>query len=175
MNTEAKSIVGSNLEPVKFTPEQIARFWGKVKKTDGDSCWEWQGCLSTNTGYGNLTIERKSRSSHRVSFEMNHHAIPPKMCVCHRCDNRKCIRPDHLFLGTHADNMQDQRLKGRGPQGEKNGGAKLNWQLVAEIRELGPKTKGAHRKLGRAFGVSATAIKDILIMKTWKNPPMAAN
>lgn len=174
MKAEANEILCSNLEPVKFTPKQIERFWKKVKKTNDGSCWEWTGCIISSTGYGSITINRKPKYPHRISFEMHNHKIPPNMCVCHKCDNRKCVRPDHLFLGTHADNMRDRELKGRGAKGERNGGAKLNWKLVAEIRRIAPTLKRGHTKLARAYGVNRFTIKMIVTNQLWKNPPMAA-
>lgn len=88
------------------------RFWAKVKKTEG--CWEWTGAL-TYRGYGTIyqTAPRTKAPAHRVSWELHNGPIPEGMFVCHHCDHRKCVRPDHLFLGDSAANMLDARLKGR--------------------------------------------------------------
>jgi hypothetical protein len=90
-----------------------ARFWAKVSKTD--DCWNWIGAIG-ETGYGNFGIGYRTYRAHRLSYEMHYGPIPSGMLVCHKCDNRKCVRPDHLFIGTHKDNMTDCSEKGRLPK-----------------------------------------------------------
>ena len=86
------------------------RFWSKVKKTDG--CWLWTGHLDYQ-GYGDFTIGRKQRyRAHRYSVILDGRD-PTGKYVCHHCDNPSCVRPDHLFIGTPLDNMQDKMKKGR--------------------------------------------------------------
>lgn len=93
------------------------RFWNRVEKTNG--CWQWTGSTDTN-GYGQLRIPGP-RSSHkkvrtsRYSWVLHYGPIPNGMLVLHTCDNRRCVRPDHLWLGTQADNMADMSNKGRHP------------------------------------------------------------
>lgn len=87
------------------------RFWAKVEKTDG--CWEWTAFVHPK-GYGMFGVGREARRAHRVSYEIANGPIPDGLCVCHSCDNRRCVRPDHLFLGTNQDNVDDKMRKGRG-------------------------------------------------------------
>jgi hypothetical protein len=87
-------------------------FWSRVIKTDG--CWLWTGRIA-HWGYGDIQLHAGARHllAHRASWIIHHGSIPNKMFVCHTCDNPPCVRPDHLFLGSHTDNMRDAAAKGR--------------------------------------------------------------
>lgn len=91
------------------------RFWKKVEIKSSEECWEWKGITWPN-GYGAFDMHLfgiKSGLTHRLSWMFHHGKIPDGICVCHKCDNKKCVNPDHLFLGTHQDNMDDIRRKKR--------------------------------------------------------------
>lgn len=101
-------------------PTAEDRFWSKVKKSDDpDGCWEWQTHLS-NKGYGFFSYHGKNVGAHRRSYEMAYGEIKDGLHVLHTCDNPPCIRPDHLKLGTMADNVKDMIKKGRSPLFIKN-------------------------------------------------------
>jgi len=93
------------------------RVWTKVKKTE--SCWEWTASKNVH-GYGIIKKDGRMHLAHRVLFELTGGKIPNGMQVLHHCDNPACVNPDHLFLGTHGDNMRDMFKKGRGNPGGYN-------------------------------------------------------
>lgn len=86
------------------------RFWPKVRQ--GEGCWEWQASL-TSEGYGQISSNGRPVGAHRISWEIHFGEIPASKCVLHRCDNQRCVRPDHLFLGDRAENNRDTHAKGR--------------------------------------------------------------
>ena len=115
-------------------------------------CMEYQGCIQGN-GYSRATIERVADYGHRHMYRLKHGSIPDGMDVCHSCDNRKCINPDHLFLGTRADNMADAVAKGRQARGSMLPQTKLTALVSAEIVVL---AKQGHqsKNIAAQFGIS---------------------
>lgn len=139
------------------------RFWVKVAKSNG--CWEWTG--ATHKGYGWFNRGDKSMLAHRYSWELWAGALPTDLCVCHHCDNRLCVRPDHLFLGTRADNNEDMWRKGRTARGERVKGAKLTEEQVTEIRSLYRAGDYSQRQLGEMYGVTQTNVQAIVSGRSW--------
>lgn len=148
------------------------RFWSKVDRRGPDDCWEWRAFRAPN-GYGKFgRAKGVNQYAHRVAWELSRATPPPDdMHVCHHCDHRACCNPDHLFLGTRQDNMDDMVRKGRqrhGVQrGEKNKNAKLTQSQVDAIRAryTSGETKGA---LALEHGVTRTAVHWIVIGKSWR-------
>ena len=152
------------------------RFWAKVRKDDG--CWEWTA--GTIDGYGHIRAPRERRDvlAHRLSWEWSNGPIPQGRHVLHSCDNRRCVRPDHLFLGDNATNVADRVAKGRSAdmRGSRNPKAKLTREQVADIRRrygpapIGHPRRGERRSaslLAEEFGVSRSTIYHIVRGWTW--------
>ncbi len=139
------------------------RLWDKVLKTE--TCWIWQGSLKQN-GYGQISENRKKLYPHRVSYIFHKGLIPENMNVCHSCDNRRCVNPQHLFLGTQADNMNDMNNKGRHARGTKTNMSKLTDIQVIEIRsKYSSGIKNA--VLCKEYGVSHSTIHRVVHNKLW--------
>jgi hypothetical protein len=151
------------------------RFWAKIEKTAG--CWNWTA--TKMLGYGALYIPGpptgKRVLAHRFSWELHFGSIPDGLFVCHHCDNRACVRPDHLFLGTAADNTADMDSKGRrvsrGPQGEHHPTHKLTDALVIEIRTRYVQESVTVYDLARVYGVHPATMQLLLTRRTWKHLP----
>jgi Autographiviridae endonuclease len=131
-------------------------------------CITYLGGISKN-GYGVFAIDRKSHAAHRIAYELFVGRIPKNKMVLHTCDNRKCVAPKHLFIGTHSENMKDMYKKERhhANRGEKHGMAKLTKLQVEDIRR---KIKeGVKRKLiAETYGISTATVSDIKYKKSWK-------
>ncbi len=153
----------------KPTPASI-RLFRHVVKTD--SCWLWIGAKDSK-GYGRMTVDRKSAGCHRVSYEIHNGEIPRGLSVCHRCDVPACIRPDHLFVGTMAENMADMTEKGRSTRGSKNPSAILNEAAVASLRaDVRPGMSGY--EASRKYGIQRGTVYQIMNGETWKHVKEAA-
>ena len=155
--------------------------WNKIDTSGiNGECWEWQGRRwFDGDKYGRIEIRTKDgclirTSPHRVVYLLTHGGkIPPRMCICHTCDNPPCCRPDHLWLGTYAENNQDARDKGRliAARGEEHGLAKLTWKEVQAIRQQ--YAEGAkHYELAQEFGVNEANVGRIIRNEQWvvENP-----
>lgn len=141
------------------------RFWSKVDRSA--ECWVWTA--GTNPcGYGKFRIDGEARLAHRVAYRLTHGVDPGALVVCHRCDNPPCVNPDHLFLGTKADNSADMVAKGRSPRspGERSGKSFLTTAQVDAMRA--DHAQGATcRELAPKYGMSISGVRNIVNGKRW--------
>lgn len=153
------------------------RFWEKVIKKDDNECWLWTGSInSPEYKCGRIRVNGKIELTHRISWTLTYGNIPEEMNVLHKCDNPQCVNPDHLFLGTHQDNMDDMINKCRDSHDpEDNGHAKLTWDIVDEIRkryDTDPEIKkyGKYNPiLSDDYEISESQIGRILNNKSWNS------
>lgn len=133
-----------------------------------NGCWEWRKAIETS-GYGVQHFNGRKQGAHRVSYQLFIGAIPPGMSVLHRCDNRCCVNPDHLFLGTQADNMADMVKKGRSSKkkGEDHPAAKVDEKTAIHIFEKAKDGRLSQRKIAAMFCVSQALVSSILNRKRW--------
>lgn len=167
-----------------------ARFWSKVNKAE-DGCWLWQGTL-LRQGYGCFKISGQMFKAHRLAYQYTSGPIPEGLLICHKCDNPRCVHPDHLFLGTHKDNMADMSAKGRGylnqpesrlkrvapdkhpshlyPErfrGELNPRARLTREQVETIRHRYERNEASQSKFAEEYGVAQTTISAVIRKANW--------
>jgi hypothetical protein len=144
----------------------INRLLNKVEKTE-KGCWEWKGTI-LSVGYGVMNVNSHRTYTHRLSYLLFKGEIPDEQDVCHKCDNRICVNPDHLWLGSRSDNIHDMVNKNRQAKGESIGSSKLVTEEVLQIRSL--YSKGTTKtKLARKFDVSISAISMIVNRERWRH------
>lgn len=171
---------GAVLAGRRFHPLDLAeRFWSHVAKTEDGGCWNWQASRRRH-GYGQMRIgsqrdgTRRNVIASRLSWELHYGPPPPGLFVCHHCDNPSCVRPDHLFLGTAADNAHDAMHKGRmiaPPRlcGDSSPSSKLTTASVTAIRAMWATGHWSLAALGRRFGVRYQSIRAIVTHRTWRH------
>lgn len=142
----------------------------QINETTG--CWEWQKHRN-NYGYGKLTVSGRGVYAHRLSYELCNGSIPQGMDLMHKCDNPRCINPDHLSVGTRSQNMKDCSTRGRAKiptsksYGESNGASKLREVDIRSIRRL--LDKGCtQREIAERFGISQSQVSHIKLGRAWK-------
>ena len=145
-------------------------FWGHFIAIPESGCWIWTGHYN-NLGYGRIKHKYKFYGAHRISYVVHNGEIPDNLCVLHTCDVRCCVNPKHLFLGAHADNMEDMVKKDRAHRwdgkrkGVNNPNCRLNEDIVRKIRLDNRKRK----EIANEYGVSISTISEIKNYNKWSH------
>lgn len=143
--------------------DPVKRFWSKVDRIAPDSCWIWTAYIGPR-GYGCLAWKsRPATRAHRVAYEITFGPIPKGMIIMHTCDNKKCVNPAHLTVGTQLDNMRDAAIKR-----SYNEQSKLTKEEVKEIRTLA-KSSITQKEIAKRYHMSQPTISDIVNWKIWKH------
>lgn len=174
---------------VRLIPELVTsdynRFWSKAILTaNPDKCWNWDATIrvSTNKPYGRFCIHKHFYQAHRVAYFLQNKKDPAELSVLHKCDNHRCVNPNHLFLGTNNENIQDKIRKGRGSgykskpksyestlRGSKHSMAKLNESLVSEIRIKYSNGGTSFNTLAKEYSVSKKTILQVIHNRIWRH------
>lgn len=167
--------IGRELNRSEITIKAERLFWRKVKTSTASRCWEWTGA-KTSKGYGNFSLylinegKRCNFTAHRVSYVLFKGFIPggSALCILHKCDNRACVNPNHLMLGTFKDNTQDMLRKKRGTTGENQPNSFLKTADVLSIRQL---HKEGHtcKSLSDRYSCHINHVYDILKYRRWSH------
>lgn len=165
-------IYRNSLRPLTLE-EFSVRFWSQVNKSGENGCWLWEGNKNGTTSiYGTCQYQGKNKKAHRISWELtNNQKIPPGMVACHKCDNKLCVNPEHIFIGTQKDNMQDCKKKGRMrtgiSMGEDAGMNKFSESSVRKAVEL-CKSGQNYAEVSKVTGISRTTLGAIMQGRVWR-------
>lgn len=162
-------------DPEQYRLRVARNFWARCL-VGGDGCWEWLGPRD-HGGYGAASFPGGKRTNaHRVAWFIWHgRHVAPELECCHKCDNRICVRPSHLFEGTHRDNMRDAVKKGRMACGENNKRSKAGRVRVQAIRDAYASGIVSYKTVGKMFGMSDSAVRQISLGLTWRHLTKSTN
>lgn len=148
-----------------------AKFWSRVQPAEADECWLWTGPV-VDGNYPKVWMDQKIQGAHRVSYALAVGDLEPGMCVCHTCDNRLCVNPAHLWLGTKADNNADAHAKGRSSGGSLPGEMSPMARLTDDaVREIRSRVAAGEPKasVARDFGVCKQTVCNVISGLTWSH------
>jgi len=154
-----------------LTHDDAVRFWDKVHQRHPDDCWGWKASVTKGNGYGQFGIDGRMVGAHRVAYFLGTGRQPTGLHVLHKCDNKRCCNPAHLFLGTNGDNCNDYLAKGFGPHlghdqvGERNGNARLTEADVRAIRAA----NDIQRIIAARYGITQVMVSRIKLRRAWKH------
>lgn len=140
----------------------------KARSVKRGDCIEWTG-YTNYLGYGKLTFHNQLLSAHRAAFIANGGVIPDGMFVCHKCDNRKCVNPEHLFVGTRQDNIKDMVNKGRNKRGDTKGSKHWNASLTEDDVRTIRSSNESNVELAKRYGTSNKNISAVRHRHIWKH------
>ena len=148
-------------------------FWSHVDKSPGQGpngdCWVWTGVINNVSNYGYMMVKGKQKRAHRLSYEFNKGMIPIELIVMHKCDNKVCVNPEHLELGTLRQNSEDATLKGLQEKGEDRYNSKLTEEKVKEIRQKYAAGGYSQKQLAREYNISQRLVWAIVHRTRWKH------
>jgi len=150
----------------------VASFLANVDTQHASGCWIWRGYIAPNIGYGQCTVNGKTHWAHRISWELFRGRHPGKALVCHTCDRRDCVRPDHFFLGNKKSNAADMMKKGRGRYtkhiGVANGNTRVDEAAVGSIRAAAANGE-RQQDIAQRMGISQSTVSQIVRRFTWRH------
>lgn len=150
----------------------MERFWSKVRKAGPDECWEWQAARCKITGYGYFRTGGRgsgTTTAHRVAYTLTHGDVDSDAVICHRCDNRSCVNPAHLFAGSQAENISDMVAKKRQARGAGHSVGVLTESQVQEIRARYAAGGILQRELAAEYGISRDWVGKIVNRRWWRH------
>ena len=153
--------------PTRETKPFLERFWDRVDKRE-NGCWEWTGGV-TKRGYGTIGLKNRKYKAHRLSYKIHFDEDISELQINHHCDNRICVNPDHIYAGSHQDNMDDATERNRFPKGSDHTNAKLNECQVKEIKMKYEPYVTSQNDLAEMYDVSSTTIQEIIEGKRWEH------
>lgn len=169
LTTARVTVHEKTVKDMQIDQNVINRFLAHVRVNSASDCWEWTGYVMPN-GYGSFKYLRKGIYAHRMSYLIHKGDIPEGMFVCHACDNRACVNPDHIWVGTGKDNANDRDSKNRHwvQCGVKSWNARFTEGDVRNIRKQANEGgRGIQTRLAREYGAAKSTIRDIITGHTW--------